>query len=393
MERQEVSGPPQEAAERLALTLDQKSKQAEEARKLAGNLEKAQAKLDSLSERKKTLAQQAAALREELSRLEERARGLESQAQEALKPLAGVSGQALEEAIAQAERQRQALQAQGESLRQKVSQAERELARRQEGVKLLGAAQEAAQAAFAQAEPLWPQPPDLDALQKEAWTLRAQELELSRRLGEAGAKLRSLRAAAGSVAELDQKLQALSQEYGRVSRLSRGLSGDNPKKTPVLQYVLSVTLDEVLVSANHFFSQLSRGRYALRLMEGPKGGNAKAGLDLEVMDGASMLPRPIDTLSGGEQFLASLSLAFGLSDVVQEHSGAVGLDSIFIDEGFGSLDAETLDYAMGALAMLRSSGRMVGVISHVRELQSRIGDRIEVRQNGQGQASAKVVTG
>ena len=111
------------------------------------------------------------------------------------------------------------------------------------------------------------------------------------------------------------------------------------------------------------------------------------------MDGASMLPRPIDTLSGGEQFLASLSLAFGLSDVVQEHSGAVGLDSIFIDEGFGSLDAETLDYAMGALAMLRSSGRMVGVISHVRELQSRIGDRIEVRQNGQGQASAKVVTG
>lgn len=393
LERQEVSGPPQEAAERLALTLDQKSKQAEEARKLAGNLEKAQAKLDSLSERKKTLAQQAAALREELSRLEERARGLESQAQEALKPLAGVSGKALEEAIAQAERQRQALQAQGESLRQKASQAERELARRQEGVKLLGAAQEAAQAAFAQAEPLWPQPPDLDALQKEAGTLRAQELELSRRLGEAGAKLRSLRAAAGSVAELDQKLQALSQEYGRVSRLSRGLSGDNPKKTPVLQYVLSVTLDEVLVSANQFFSQLSRGRYALRLMEGPKGGNAKAGLDLEVMDGASMLPRPIDTLSGGEQFLASLSLAFGLSDVVQEHSGAVGLDSIFIDEGFGSLDAETLDYAMGALAMLRSSGRMVGVISHVRELQSRIGDRIEVRQNGQGQASAKVVTG
>ncbi len=393
LDRQEASGPPQEAAEQLAQALDQSSKQAEEARKLAGNLEKAQAKLDSLSERKKTLAQQAAALREELSRLEERARGLESQAQEALKPLAGVSGKALEEAIAQAERQRQALQAQGESLRQKASQAERELARRQEGVKLLGAAQEAAQAAFAQAEPLWPQPPDLDALKKEAGTLRAQELELSRRLGEAGAKLRSLRAAAGSVAELDQKLQALSQEYGRVSRLSRGLSGDNPKKTPVLQYVLSVTLDEVLVSANQFFSQLSRGRYALRLMEGPKGGNAKAGLDLEVMDGASMLPRPIDTLSGGEQFLASLSLAFGLSDVVQEHSGAVGLDSIFIDEGFGSLDAETLDYAMGALAMLRSSGRMVGVISHVRELQSRIGDRIEVRQNGQGQASAKVVTG
>lgn len=391
--RQEASGPPKESAEQLARALEQASQQAEEARKLAGHLQKSQDKLDRLSERKKALARQAGELRAELSRLEERAQGLEAQAKEALAPLGGVGGEALEEALRQAERQRQDFQAQGEGLRQKADRAERELARYQERRELLAASWESAREAFAQVEPLWPQPPDLEALQEESGALRAREVELSRRLGEAGAKLRSLRAAAGSVAELDQKIQALSEEYGRVSRLSRGLSGDNPKKTPVLQYVLSVTLDEVLVSANQFFTQLSRGRYALRLMEGPKGGNAKAGLDLEVMDGASMLPRPIDTLSGGEQFLASLSLAFGLSDVVQDHSGAVGLDSIFIDEGFGSLDAETLDYAMGALAMLRSSGRLVGVISHVRELQSRIGDRIEVRQNGLGQASAKVVTG
>ena len=203
-------------------------------------------------------------------------------------------------------------------------------------------------------------------------------------MGEAGAKLRSLRAAAGSVAELDQKLQTLSQEYGRVSRLSRGLSGDNPKKTPVLQYVLSVTLDEVLVSANHFFSQLSRGRYALRLMEGPKGGNAKAGLDLEVMDGASMLPRPIDTLSGGEQFLASLSLAFGLSDVVQEHSGAVGLDSIFIDEGFGSLDPASLKEAVSILCRLAAGRNTIGIISHVEELKNVIPCGIRINKNPDG---------
>ena len=93
---------------------------------------------------------------------------------------------------------------------------------------------------------------------------------------------------------------------------------------------------------------------------------------MEVLDGASMQPRSIETLSGGEQFLASLSLAFGLSDVVQNHSGAVRLDSLFIDEGFGSLDGETLDTAMKGLAMLQTSGRLIGIISHVSELKNRV---------------------
>ena len=103
-----------------------------------------------------------------------------------------------------------------------------------------------------------------------------------------------------------------------------------------------------------------------------------------------MLPRSIETLSGGEQFLASLSLAFGLSDVVQAHSGAVGLDAIFIDEGFGSLDGETLDTAMKALAMLRQGGRLIGVISHVSELKSRIPCRVEVTRDGEGFSQVQI---
>ena len=159
---------------------------------------------------------------------------------------------------------------------------------------------------------------------------------------------------------LDRELSQLEGNYARAARLSKLLSGANPLKMPILQYVLSVMLEEVLVSANHFFAALSRGRYALRLMEGPKGGNALGGLDLEVLDGASMLPRSIETLSGGEQFLASLSLAFGLSDVVQNHSGAVRLDSLFIDEGFGSLDGETLDTAMKAWPRCKTAGGLSG---------------------------------
>ena len=109
-----------------------------------------------------------------------------------------------------------------------------------------------------------------------------------------------------------------------------------------------------------------------------------------MLDGASMLPRSIETLSGGEQFLASLSLAFGLSDVIQSHAGAVELESIFIDEGFGSLDAETLDTAMKALSMLRSSGRLIGIISHVSELQTRIPSRIQITRDSGGFSHAQV---
>ena len=192
------------------------------------------------------------------------------------------------------------------------------------------------------------------------------------------------------IKSMQEELEALSLQYSRVAKLSKLLAGANPKKMPILQYVLSVTLDQVLVSANKFFTILSRGRYALRLMDSPKGGNAYAGLDLEVLDGASMLPRSIETLSGGEQFLASLSLAFGLSDVVQSHAGAVELESLFIDEGFGSLDAETLDTAMKALSALRSGGRLVGVISHVSELQTRIPARIQVSRDAQGFSHARV---
>lgn len=98
----------------------------------------------------------------------------------------------------------------------------------------------------------------------------------------------------------------------------------------------------------------------------------------------------METLSGGELFLASLSLAFGLSDVVQGNSGGVRLDSIFIDEGFGSLDQETLDTAMRALDEIQRSGRTVGIISHVQELKSRISARIEVIPQGDGGSTVRV---
>ncbi len=389
-------GPGLEAAQ-AAKALEEVAAQAEKAKGLSDNLGPARQKLDRLNGEKEALAGQEARLRAELSGTAARAKELEAQAQEAGKGLEGATPEAVKQAAASRARESKELAEQARRLRDAAGERETRLARAREALAL---AEEAFKQAEAEKKAFSLQnsrteeekdPPSLHQLREAAAALREEGMKRSQRLGQAESGLRSRRATLGSVQELDARLAGLAQDYGRVSRLSRGLSGANPLKTPILQYVLSVTLDEVLVSANQFFGRLSRGRYALRLMPAPKSGGALGGLDLEVMDGASMLPRSIETLSGGEQFLASLSLAFGLSSVVQGHSGAVGLDSIFIDEGFGSLDNETLDSAMKALALLRSGGRLIGIISHVQELQGRIQEKIQVRQNAEGLASARVI--
>lgn len=359
--------------------------------KLAGQLQRAGQRLTELRARREAIESGLGALRTRLSALEAQAAELEQQSREALSKLPDRDPVSLQRAIEEQEALAGELSARAEALRKSVGLREQELAGAREALRLAVIAEETARGELEKFREEWPRGLDLPALTKEAGELREGSRLRSQAIGRAQSSLRSRRAALGSVREQDQRIEELSGEYGRVSRLSRALSGVNPMKTPILQYVLSVTLDEVLVCANRFFQRLCRGRYALQLASGPKGGTAMSGLDLEVLDGASMLPRSIETLSGGEQFLASLSLAFGLSDVVQGHSGAVGLDSIFIDEGFGSLDAETLDSAMKALALLQSGGRMIGVISHVQELQGRIPCRIQVSQSAQGTASARVI--
>jgi exonuclease SbcC len=129
---------------------------------------------------------------------------------------------------------------------------------------------------------------------------------------------------------------------------------------------------------------MSVDRYELRRAANAKDKRSVTGLDLEVFDDHTGESRSVKTLSGGEMFLASLSLALGLSDVVQAYSGGIHLDSIFIDEGFGSLDSETLDQAIDTLVALNKGGRMVGVISHVGELKERIDLRIEVQSSAKG---------
>jgi len=129
--------------------------------------------------------------------------------------------------------------------------------------------------------------------------------------------------------------------------------------------------------------EMSDGRYDMRVAEGKAAGRGRVGLDLEVLDAFTGFARPASSLSGGEKFLASISLALGLSDVIVSRSGGVALDSIFIDEGFGSLDDETLDRAMVALDRIRGE-RVIGIISHVAELRTRVPVLVEVMKSNTG---------
>ncbi len=144
-------------------------------------------------------------------------------------------------------------------------------------------------------------------------------------------------------------------------------------------FVLSGLLDEAVGAANRHLSRMLGGRYGLRRREEPpERRNSKAGLDIEVVDSWNAEARPAATLSGGEGFCASLSLALGLAETVAAHAGARQLDALFIDEGFGTLDAEALDTAIGVLEGLQAGDRLVGVISHVAEMRERIPARLEV---------------
>jgi exonuclease SbcC len=129
---------------------------------------------------------------------------------------------------------------------------------------------------------------------------------------------------------------------------------------------------------------MTQNRYRLLRSEDVGDRRSGSGLDLLVHDAYTGERRPVATLSGGEGFMAALSLALGLSDVVQSISGGRHLETIFIDEGFGSLDPEALDRAMEALSDLRDTGRMVGIISHVSELKQRVSTRLEVEQTQEG---------
>jgi exonuclease SbcC len=177
--------------------------------------------------------------------------------------------------------------------------------------------------------------------------------------------------------DIEAQIGALDERYRVVGTLGEIANGRNGQNLSLQRFVLSVLLEDVLEQASLRLRRMSKGRYDLCRAQAARGRSA-SGLELEVLDGYTGGARSVSTLSGGESFMAALALALGLSDVVQGYAGGIHLDALFIDEGFGSLDSESLDLAINTLIDLRQSGRMVGIISHVAELKERIDVRMDV---------------
>lgn len=233
--------------------------------------------------------------------------------------------------------------------------------------------------------------PDILAIQKNYDDIMQQRSQCDMQYGTIKRQLESLDQTIITLSSIEQKQVVLDKQYGKMKQLSNFLSGKNQFNTPIHQFVLGIMLEEIIISANQYLLRFSRGQYSLLRVDREKSGKGYMGMELDVIDAHRGGRRDVKTLSGGEIFLASLSLAFGLSDVVQRFAGGIHLDSIFIDEGFGSLDSETLETAMRALNDIQSSGRVVGIISHVSELKNRIAARIEINTdiNGGSHISVK----
>ncbi|HEV7978181.1 SMC family ATPase [Amycolatopsis sp.] len=199
---------------------------------------------------------------------------------------------------------------------------------------------------------------------------RARDLDtLAERMGSAMAEL-------APVEEAYAELKALSEVVnGR---------GQNARKMSLRSYVLAARLEEVALAATARLRTMSQGRYSFVHSDAAGARGMRGGLGIDVLDDYSGTVRPAKTLSGGESFLASLALALGLADVVAAETGGALLDTLFIDEGFGTLDAETLDIVMNILDELRAGGRVVGLVSHVEELRQRIPTRLRVRKSRSG---------
>ena len=170
------------------------------------------------------------------------------------------------------------------------------------------------------------------------------------------------------------------------------LRGDNPQKLSFERYILIEYFEQVIAAANLRLQKMTNGQFEFTRSENLASHGKQSGLDLDIYDAYTGEARDVKTLSGGEKFKASLSLSLGMADTIQAHQGGISIETLFIDEGFGSLDEESLLQALDVLIELQDSGKMIGVISHVEELKQTLPARIEVTKTKGGFSKTQIIT-
>jgi len=233
---------------------------------------------------------------------------------------------------------------------------------------------------------------DIVALETERQAIAAQKREILSRRELVFSRITTNTNARKNISAKEQELTGLEQQYGWMKALSDTANGNlSGKEKIMLETAVQATyFERILERANIRLRKMSAGQYELKRRSSAENKVSQSGLELDIMDYTNASRRSVNTLSGGEAFLASLALALGLSDEVQMSNAGVKLDTLFVDEGFGSLDSESLNKAYRALAALTEGNRLVGIISHVAELKERIDKQIIVTKGPSGSSSARI---
>lgn len=250
-----------------------------------------------------------------------------------------------------------------------------------------------ARAALENGETL-PDSGEMDAARDQADALDRTVRELQVRHGVLAASQQQLAAYRRRFDEEQLRLAPIAARHELLQSVAdtvRGL-GENERKMTLTTYVLAARLEQIAAAATERLIAMTDGRYTL-VHDDSKSGNKKSGLGLHVSDEWTGQRRDTATLSGGESFMASLALALGLADVVQAEAGGVDIETLFVDEGFGSLDEQALEQVMDALEGLRDGGRVIGLVSHVAEMKQRIGAQLQVTKGRHGSTVRTVLTG
>ena len=327
------------------------------------------------------LDQAAAALGEELA-------GAQSRREEAAKQLEHLKAQLHGADLQAAQQKAAALQKELQDLAQALTAARETAAARQKE-------QAAADAAIGELERLLESSPQVDV---EAQRLRAQELnrlqeETARAQKQVHVRLAANETALRNMQEKAADLEKLEQRYTWMRTLSNTVNGNLPGKEKIAleTYIQMTFFDRILQRANLRFLVMSGGQYELKRRREAENNRSQSGLELDVIDHYNGSQRSVKSLSGGESFKASLSLALGLSDEIQSAAGGIRLDTMFVDEGFGSLDEESLQQAIRALTSLTEGNRLVGIISHVAELKEKIDKQILVTKDRDGGSRVEIL--
>ena len=237
------------------------------------------------------------------------------------------------------------------------------------------------------------QPVDVVAQRARSQELTLRRAQLTAVQRELHTRITTNRTALEQIQGKTAQLTQLEQRYTWVRTLSNTVNGTLPGKEKIAleTYVQMTFFDRILRRANLRLLVMTGGQYELKRRREAAGSRGQSGLEMDVIDHYNGTERSVKSLSGGESFQASLALALGLSDEIQSSAGGIRLDTMFVDEGFGSLDEESLNKAMGALGDLAQGNRLVGIISHVSELKEKIDKQIVVRKDRTGGSRVEIV--